>query len=184
MESILWREAQLTDAPKYCEHLARHFAESGREGDIIFHPLGKAQELVEPEARAQHIVKLETAWSTNLDEVGWIKSWVLESNAESVGHLELKSSNIKTGLHRCTLVIGLEQKAREQGWGQKLCEEGIAWARRQKGLVWIDLYVFAHNVRARKLYSQIGFRETGTVEDLFRVNGVSIDDVHMCLKLR
>jgi RimJ/RimL family protein N-acetyltransferase len=59
----------------------------------------------------------------------------------------------------------------------------LEWAVAQPSLAWIDLQVFAHNLRARKLYESFGFREMSVTKDLFRVNGQSIDDVKMSLRV-
>ena len=59
----------------------------------------------------------------------------------------------------------------------------IAYARAQ-GFAWIDLGVFEENVPAMRLYTALGFVPTGRVEDRFRVEGASITDVQMSLKLR
>jgi RimJ/RimL family protein N-acetyltransferase len=50
-------------------------------------------------------------------------------------------------------------------------------------LAWLDLGVFAHNHRARKLYAAVGFVEVGVTRDRFRVDDTRIDDVAMVLAL-
>ncbi len=77
---------------------------------------------------------------------------------------------------------GIERRARGQGHGRALIEGRSAWAR-DHGLAWIDLGVFAHNASARALYAKVGFVEVGTTRDQFRVDGTSIDDVAMTLRL-
>jgi RimJ/RimL family protein N-acetyltransferase len=80
--------------------------------------------------------------------------------------------------------MGLELVARSRGLGSKLLKMAIEWAREQESLHWIDITVFAHNTPARKLYAAHGFVEQYTSIDRLRVEGVSIDDVVMTLKLR
>ena len=59
----------------------------------------------------------------------------------------------------------------------------MQWCRDATDLAWIDLGVFAHNEAARALYRKVGFVELGTTRDRFRVDGTSIDDIHMTLAL-
>ncbi len=80
------------------------------------------------------------------------------------------------------LGMGLEREVRGQGWGRQLLEAAITWAR-DAGLAWIDLGVFAHNPRARRLYESVGFETVGVTADRYRVDERSIDDVSMALKL-
>jgi ribosomal protein S18 acetylase RimI-like enzyme len=68
------------------------------------------------------------------------------------------------------------------GPGPALLAAAIGWARRAE-LAWLDLGVFAHNHRARKLYTAVGFVEVGTTRDRYRVDDASIDDVAMALRL-
>ncbi|MBC7829950.1 MAG: GNAT family N-acetyltransferase [Chitinophagaceae bacterium] len=49
-------------------------------------------------------------------------------------------------------------KAAGRGIGLILIREGEAWARAQ-GFRWLTLSVFAQNVRARELYSRLGYGE-------------------------
>ena len=56
--------------------------------------------------------------------------------------------------------------------------------RQPRTVEWIDLGVFGHNAVARRLYRGAGFVEVGITHDRFRVDGVSIDDIHMVLALQ
>jgi RimJ/RimL family protein N-acetyltransferase len=59
----------------------------------------------------------------------------------------------------------------------------IEFAHDSRILMWIDLRVFAHNTAAHALYRSLGFVEIGTVPDRFRIEGESIDDILMTLRL-
>jgi ribosomal protein S18 acetylase RimI-like enzyme len=60
-------------------------------------------------------------------------------------------------------------------------EAAIGFAKQADTLVWLDLHVFGHNAPAIALYRSLGFAETGRIEDRFRVEGQSIDDLLMTL---
>ena len=165
-------------APILCAHLARHGAESGRGGDVIFRPRSHDEELDEIAAIERH----QAGWARPLSEPMWLRTWGLFEGEAVVGHVDLHGGRLPAELHRATLGMGLERPARGRGHGRALIETAIAWAR-DHGLAWIDLGVFAHNAVARALYASVGFVEIGTTRDQFRVEGTSIDDVAMTLRL-
>jgi len=165
-------------APALCAHIKRHGAESGRGGDVIFRPRSSTEELDEPAAIERHRI----AWARPLSEPLWLRTWGLFDDRALRGHLDLTGGRLPAELHRATLGMGLERAARRRGHGRALLETAIAWSR-DHGLAWLDLGVFAHNAPARALYASIGFIEVGTTRDQFRVDGTSIDDVMMTLRL-
>jgi RimJ/RimL family protein N-acetyltransferase len=166
-------------ASALCAHIRRHGAESGRDGDLIFRPRSSGEELDEVLAIERHRVE----WARPLSEPLWLRTWGLLEDGAVLGHLDLRGGRLPAELHRATLGIGLERAARRQGHGRAMMETAIAWAR-DHGLAWLDLGVFAHNLPARALYASLGFVEIGTTRDQFRVDGASIDDVAMTLRLR
>jgi GNAT superfamily N-acetyltransferase len=165
-------------APTLCAHIRRHGAESGRDGDPIFRPRSSGEELDEGAAIERH----RAGWARPLSEPMWLRTWGLFEDGLVLGHLDLNGGRLPAELHRATLGMGLERPARRQGHGRALMETAIAWAR-ELGLAWLDLGVFAHNAPARALYASIGFVEIGTTRDQFRVDGTSVDDVAMTLRL-
>ncbi len=164
------------DEERFFNHLRRHMDESGN-GTLIFHPTDKHKSWT-PE---EQIPIIKKRWATPTTQVGWEVVWVVESGGEFVGHLNLRSAQIETALHRSYLGMGLEKSARGRGLGQKLLEQAITWAKRQASIDWIDLDVFEHNKPARKLYEHMGFKVTGQRQDAFRVQGEIVHDLHMCL---
>ncbi len=162
-----------------CAHIRRHAAESGRDGDPIFRPRSSTEEVDEAAAIERH--RLE--WARPLSEPMWLRTWgLLDEGGAVLGHLDLRGGRLPAELHRATLGMGLERAARHRGHGRAMLETAIAWAR-DHGLAWLDLGVFAHNQPARALYASVGFVEIGTTRDQFRVEGTSIDDVAMTLRL-
>ncbi len=161
-----------------CAHIKRHGAESGQGGDLIFRPRSRGEEIDELAAIERHRVE----WARPLTQPLWLRTWGLMEDGAVLGHLDLHGGRLPAELHRATLGMGLERGARGQGHGRAMIEAAIAWAR-DRGLAWLDLGVFAHNKPARALYASVGFVELGTTRDQFRVDGTSIDDVAMTLRL-
>ena len=115
---------------------------------------------------------------------GWQRWFVaVTARGSIVGHVDLKGSRLKTGMHRCLLGIGIERGYRRRGLGRRLMTAAIEFARSAESLSWVDLAVFANNAPARALYKTLGFVEIGTLEDRFRIEGLAIDDVMMSLKV-
>jgi GNAT superfamily N-acetyltransferase len=163
--------------PDFLVHMSRHRAESGIDG---FHFMPFAPE--EPEGPiGVHVDKLVAP----LSEPGWERGFVaLESASKAmVGHVCLKSSKLRTALHRCDLGLGVELAWRGRGLGERLMQTAIEFVR-QQNLHWIQLSTFSHNLPAQALYRKLGFREIGFVRDCFRIGEQSIDDVLMALSLR
>ena len=177
-KEIRLRPTTVEDAPKYIEHLQRHFAESGKD-DLIFHPMLDLQNRVE----ADEIKKIAEKWAKKIPEEGSRLTWIAETSERIIGHVDLSPMGVASARHRLQLGMGLEKPARGYGWGTLLLKAAIRWSR-ENAFDWIDLDVFAHNEPALKLYSSQGFQSVGTTKDLFRIGGKSIDDIHMTLDLR
>jgi ribosomal protein S18 acetylase RimI-like enzyme len=167
-----------SDFPALFGHICRHSDESGRDGDVIFRPRSQHEVLDEVAIGQRH----RTAWARDLDQPQWMRTWGVFVDNMIVGHIDLDGGRIQAELHRATLGMGIERRARRKGFGKKLLQAAVAYARTSE-LVWIDLGVFAHNEVARSLYKSAGFVETGIVKDQFRVDGIKIDDVSMTLAL-
>ena len=159
------------------EHFKRHWAESGRDGDLHFMPFAPSN-ADGPKGLDPQALRL------GLDQVGWQRWWILTvDGSRVVGHANLKGDSLKTGLHRCGLGIGMERPYRAQGHGRSLMGAAIDYARSTHSLAWIDLSVFSHNVAGLALYQSLGFTEVGTINDRFRIDGAVIDDVGMALNV-
>jgi putative acetyltransferase len=168
-----------SDAEAYFEHLSRHMGESGQDGDFIFTPSDGYDQLNKP----KELERFREKWDLSLDEPGWTRTWGVFVDGQIRGHIDLRGGYLKSALHRVSLAMGLERSLRQQGLGGKLIELALNWLRETPSIEWVDLYVFANNHPAQKLYSRFGFRETGRVVDLFRLHGEAITDIHMVLKL-
>ncbi|TDJ34158.1 MAG: GNAT family N-acetyltransferase [Gammaproteobacteria bacterium] len=173
---LIVRQLNVDDINAFNEHIDRHLAESGR-GENHFMPYAPSD--------PNRPTRLKpTDLDVPLNECSW-KRWFLAIDVDEnvVGHADLKGDDLRTGLHRCELGIGVEREYREQGLGRRLLEESIAFARTVDSIDWIDLRVFSHNTVARRLYESIGFKEVVTVFDRFRIEESQIDDVLMSLSV-
>jgi len=79
---------------------------------------------------------------------------------QEVGHLWIKL----TGKRAYVYDFGVPPPLRRQGYGRSTMELAEQWCR-DHGADEIGLHVFAHNPGARRLYEQLGFRETGRLMD-------------------
>lgn len=174
------RLARASDVKPHWDHFKRIGDESGRDGDYVFSPQTEFEVPFED---------FEKSYAKKLDgsviEPGWQRVWVLSDGDGVYGDLHLvHRPPLKSCLHRATLMMGIERSHRGQGFGPKLIEAAIAWARSQPTLEWLQLFVFEDNLPARALYKKFGFEENGITPDMFRVHGVKVADVSMILKLR
>lgn len=161
--------------PELSAHLARHWAESGREGPH-FLPFDLAQ------ADMPNGIDTEACFKS-FDEYGW-QRWLLVLVENHIrGHCSLKSDGLRTGRHRCELGIGLEAEFRNMGIGRELLERAVRTAKSAQNIEWMDLHVLSENQQAIALYQDFGFRTIGTIEDRCRIQGESLDEIIMTLRL-
>jgi len=178
LSKLTIRDATFLDIDEVISHDKRHMKEPGHNGSLSHpflpdHPFDWEQRKIE---------KMAT-WNKDISEEGWSRSFILTDNKNVYGHINLKNLFFAT-LHRAQLGMGLEESVRNRGFGKKLLQHSIDWAKTQPQLHWLDLSYFAHNLPAGKLYSSCGFQKLFTYEDRLRVGEVKIDDVYMTLKLQ
>lgn len=179
MAQLPIRLADLTDAQAYGEHVARHAAESGRDGMPYF-ALSRIVDAASVATGARE------RWERSYTEPLWSRTFLLIDPAKNlvVGHLELRGGRVPAEFHRATLGMGIERTYTGQGHGGRMIKTAADWARKTLGLSWIDLGVFENNEPARKLYRRMGFVENGVRVDAFRVDDdLKVTDISMSLKL-
>jgi len=120
-----------------------------------------------------------------VDIPNWFRLWlaVEEVSGTIVGHATLRGGAFAATMHRATLGTGLLRPHRRRGLGSALVAAATEWGRQQPSLEWVDLEVFSPNLPARNLFRRFGFVEDGHRLDQFRVDNVSIDLIHMTLKV-
>lgn len=174
------RLANFSDIEELFEHTRRHFAESGRDGDFIFAPYegGIGNSLEEFDLRCRE------RWRKPATEENWERVWILTDGHKIFGEAKLlHSPPLPTSLHRSWLAMGIERDYRGKGYGHKLLQTAIDWAKAEPTLDWIQLQVFESNKPAKKLYEKFGFTNCGTVPDLFRIYGQKVADTTMVLNV-
>ena len=172
------KQCSKDDAELYTRHCITHMREKGI-GGIYAHPFPSDHKWDEVE----FLEKILKSLTSEPFSPNWTMIWVAVVDGKFIGHVNLKCGGVEAQVHRMRLGIGIENDYRSQGIGKALMEEALSWAKSQKQISWIDLSVFAKNVVARKLYTNLGFKEQGIVEDALRVEDERIDDVQMTLKL-
>lgn len=82
--------------------------------------------------------------------------------------------------HAGNLGMGLLADYRGEGLGKRLLEKAIAGAW-QRGLTRVELTVYRSNPKAINLYTRLGFREEGTMQEAAKIDGVYLDMIFMAL---
>lgn len=173
------RQTAIEDIKDFTRHCIFHMREKGI-GGIYVHPFSSSHIWNEEEFSANLIKK----WSSEPFSPNWEIAWVAIVEGKFVGHINLRCGGIEAQKHRMRLGMGIENSFRSMGIGKSLLNKALSWAKGAEEISWIDLSVFSKNEVARKLYANMGFVATHTIEDALRVDGESIDDIQMVLKLR
>ena len=173
------RPLEESDLAAYTEHFVRHMGESGRDGDSHFGPYSRDEAFDLAELLERNRVR----WSTPLDAVGWRRAWGIFDDGTIVASAYVAGAGIESSLHRVTLGISVLRAYRRRGMGEELLSDVVSWCRERPEIDWLDLGVFGGNLPAQAFFRKHGFRETGRVADLFRVDGVKIDDIAMTMSV-
>jgi ribosomal protein S18 acetylase RimI-like enzyme len=159
-------------------YLADQLADNGTGGQPLFMPMAPGRTVL-GESR---LAAFSAALDTPLDEPGWRRAWLAWDGAQIAGHVDLRARPEPGAEHRIVLGMGVHRACRRRGIARALLDRAHAWAR-ERGKHWIDLEVMAVNAPARALYERQGFRQTGIVEDMFRIDGQPYDYVSMSLRV-
>jgi RimJ/RimL family protein N-acetyltransferase len=167
------------DLDSLIEHFVTSAGQNGRDGDPINSPYGRDYVFEEEKARELRFA----GWAKALSEPRWHRSWGVVGPGRIVGHVELHGSGLVADRHRCTVGLAIERAYWRRGYGRALMQTCIDWAVEQPEIAWLDLGVFANNLGAVHLYRELGFLDVAATEDRFRVDGQSITDVSMTLRV-
>ena len=104
---------------------------------------------------------------------------VAELDGEIVGNLQLKPMSDRRALaHVRVLGMGVRRGWRRRGVGRALLAEAVRWAP-TAGVSRIELYVYARNTPAIRLYESFGFEHEGRRRRIIREGDQFIDDLLM-----
>lgn len=92
-------------------------------------------------------------------------------------------TSTRRAAHRATLGIALMQEFTGRGLGGIMLGKLLAVAK-DKSYGQMELVVYSDNIRARKLYERLGFKECGRLPDAVRFHdGTAFDEIRMYKKL-
>jgi RimJ/RimL family protein N-acetyltransferase len=109
---------------------------------------------------------------------------VADMNGVRVGEVNLRRGSREAFKHSAVLGISIVRQWRNQGIGSMLMQHAIEWAKEQGDLRRIELYVFATNAPAIRLYERFGFMVEGRRTDAVRVGDRFVDDLLMAYLVR
>lgn len=166
---------------RFFAYLEEHASENGVDGGPLFQPYHRGA----PWRASEKAPLFRAGLAVPVGALGWRRAWAASDDHDAViGHVDLRSHGEPCTAHRCLLGLGVHRAHRRQGIGHALIRHVVDWATRETALDWIDLSFLAGNATAERLYLRAGFDRVATVADKFRVDGESIDDVLMTLRLR
>jgi ribosomal protein S18 acetylase RimI-like enzyme len=162
-------------------HIEDHLEDNGRDGTPIFQPQSRET----PWLGSEKIALFRAGLAAAVGAPGWRRWWTASDAAGRIaGHVDLHPRPDPAASHRALLGMGVHRDHRRRGLGRRLLAHAVAWAREETDLVWIDLSVLGGNAPAARLYRSAGFQEIATVADMFRVDGTSVADIAMTLRIR
>lgn len=155
-------------------------ATNGREGTPIF----CGYDDVTPYSRVKKAQLYRTNLAKSTSDLGWQRSWgIFDEAGIMYGDVSFWTGEHNSTRHRATLGMGLKPEVRGMGFGARLMQTALDWAKMQPILAYIDLGVLEGNDRAISLYKKFGFIEVGHAPDRFRVRGKSVGDFTFTLSL-
>lgn len=161
--------------PALFAYLDDHLSDNGAGGTALFMPMARRDSGFAPEKQAS----MRNGMDIAVGQPGWRRPWLaLTPDGRIAGHVDLRARPEKSSAHRALLGMGVHRDHRQQGLGALLVEHAAAWAREQS-IAWIDLDVLSANLPAIALYQRCGFTLAGTLPDMFRIDGTSLDHTFM-----
>lgn len=103
---------------------------------------------------------------------------VLEFKGKIIGLLKVQRGYYRKTFHTGVLTIAIEKEFRNMGFGKKMMELALRWAR-DVGIEKLSLEVFSTNENAISLYRSMGFQIEGVRKKHFKINGEYVDDILM-----
>lgn len=104
--------------------------------------------------------------------------FVLADGNDVVGWCNIFGLPREVQAHVGVVAMGLLPEWRDKGWGTRLMQTALA-AADAYGFTRIELTVYANNLRAKALYSKLGFVEEGVRRRSVRIDDVFQDEIMM-----
>lgn len=111
---------------------------------------------------------------------GFYPMTLIDDDEKVIGHLILRNPTENKSIIRLGFII-VDNKVRGKGYGKKLLELAIKYAREELEAQEINLGVFKNNEGAYKCYTSIGFKEVGIEHNAYTFNSEPWDCVEMVL---
>lgn len=176
--SIHQIEAQEFD--QFLAYLNDHLSDNGKDDISYFQPLSKS----ESRFPSERVASFRTGLALPVGLLGWRRLWVaLSSTGQIIGHIDLRAHAERFAEHRCQLGMGVDRENRKAGLGAALIEHAKEWAKAGGLFEWIDLQVLANNTKAIRLYERSGFKKTGEIPDMFRIDEKSFSYTSMVTRI-
>lgn len=126
-------------------------------------------------------------------EEDWINSFLQKENSmllvaehedRLIGNIDLTGSSRKIMEHTAMIGLGMLKEWRNTGLGTRLMQTTLQWARQNPTLELLWLQVYTQNKAAVRLYSNMGFTESGIIKNYFKCDGVYYDNLTMSLSVK
>lgn len=163
------REATGEDAAWFVEHLRALVVEP----DVAV-PLRLEEYVTTPEQQAEVM--------RGAAERGDV-FFLAEADGVRVGELNLRRGTRIAFKHSTVLGLSIAKAWRGQGVGSALMQHALEWARAQGNLRRVELWVYASNTTAIRLYERHGFVVEGRRRGSVRVGDGYVDDLLMTCHL-
>ena len=106
--------------------------------------------------------------------------FTLEDEGKVIGHLILRNPNENKDVIRMGFII-VDSSIRGKGYGKKLIQEAIRYAKDKLGAKEINLGVFINNEGALRCYKSVGFKVTDIEKGAYKFHDEEWDCAEMIL---
>lgn len=165
---------------EFLAYLNDHLKDNGYDGKSYFQPLPRdASSFPAEKAEA-----FRQGLQIEVGKPGWRHAWVARDDSGAIaGHVDLRGLPENYTRHRCLLGMGVHRAHRRQGLGSTLIAHAEHWAL-LAGVQWVDLQVLSVNTPAINLYERCGYRITGEIPNMFKLDGKPYSYTLMTRRLR
>jgi RimJ/RimL family protein N-acetyltransferase len=164
--NLFIREARVEDSETILSYTRKLLAEEGHNAP--FAP-GEFSRSIQKQAEMQKSFEVEKNSVQLLAFKG--DTMVGEINCQGMDQIPLN--------HVTILSMSVDSQYRSCGIGTRLMQAVINWVKENDQIKRVELYTFATNTIAHRLYRKFGFRQEGIRKKFVKIEGRYIDDVIM-----